>query len=91
MEHHVVECSFDKPLDEAEDKAMAESVDRYLAAHGGRWDRSYYSQDRTRLICDIEAPDSKTVRQAFLEANCPIDSIWQAKLFESEAVAHAKA
>lgn len=89
MEHHVVECSFDRPLDEAEDKAMSEAVDRHLEAHGGRWVRSYYSQDRTRLICDIEAPDSKTVRQAFMEARCPIDAIWQARLFETETAAKA--
>ena len=84
MEHHVVECSYDEPLSEADDKAAAAVVDQYLEANGGHWVRSYYSKDRTRMICDIEAPDAKIVRQAFFEAKIPVDAVYPAILYEKE-------
>ncbi len=84
MEHHLVECSFDEPLSKEDDMAAAAVVDGYLEAHGGHWARSYYSKDRTRMICDIEAPDTKIVRQAFLEAKIPVDALYPAIMFERE-------
>jgi hypothetical protein len=89
MNHFIVECRFDEPLNEAEDKRISSTVDSYLGQHEGRWIRSYYSKDRQRLICEFEAPDSETVAKAWEEADCPIESVWSAEVFEREAVPQA--
>lgn len=82
MEHCIVECSFDEPFTGEDERETASAIDRYLQEHGGHWVRSYYNKDRTRLICEFEAPDAATVRKAWEEAACPYDSVWVATVYE---------
>jgi hypothetical protein len=43
--------------------------------------RSYFSRDRTRLVCVYEAPDAEAVRRANRTANLPFDDVWSVDLF----------
>lgn len=56
----------------------------------GHWIRSYYNTERTRLICEFEAPDEETVRAAWSYAKCPIESLWPAIVFQREVFLQAQ-
>ena len=41
-----------------------------------RFVRTYFSADRTRMLCLYDAPDAEMVRQAQREAGVPFDDAW---------------
>jgi hypothetical protein len=86
MQHIIAECTFQKPITEEEDNRSAREIDKQLDLSGSRWIRSYYSQDRLRMICEFEAPDPDTVKAAYASAGCPLDTAWQATVFSGETV-----
>ena len=47
--------------------------------------RSYMSKDRRRMICLYHAPDAESVRAAQLQAGTPVERVWAAGLYESQA------
>lgn len=85
MQHIIVEYSFDAPFSEEEDRAAGKAIDARLAGSGGRWLRSFYSEDRKRLVCEFEAPDVETVTRAWEGAGFPSVTAWPATVFEAEA------
>ena len=79
----VVLVEYDLPP-EAEVEPMARRIDRCLKLRGARWMRSYMTQDTRRAICEFEAPDAESVREAFRSAGQSFDRAWVANLFSRE-------
>ncbi|MBE9169323.1 DUF4242 domain-containing protein [Pleurocapsales cyanobacterium LEGE 06147] len=59
------------------------------AERGIEWVRSYISLDRTRVICELNAPDAETIREAHLKFGIPFvreaclqQRVWSAMLIE---------
>jgi Protein of unknown function (DUF4242) len=50
------------------------------AEHGIEWIRSYVSLDRTRVICELNAPDAEVLREANRKFGFPFDRVWSAQL-----------
>jgi hypothetical protein len=76
----VVERSFPQAvifddLQAIEDKGAA-CLDLYKV----RFERSYFSHDRQRMICIYEAPDSESVRAANTQVGMPFDAVWSASV-----------
>jgi hypothetical protein len=46
------------------------------------WIQSYISNDRTRIICELNAPDAESVRKAQHRVNIPFDRVWSAMLIK---------
>ena len=69
---------------EAEAGAIARRIDRCLELRGARWMRSYVTQDQRRAICEFEAPDAESVREAFRMAGQAFDRVWVASLYWRE-------
>lgn len=51
-------------------------------AHNVRWIRSMMSRDRSRAICEFEAPDADTVRRSFRKVGLPFARIWTVDILE---------
>ncbi|HYD42584.1 MAG TPA: DUF4242 domain-containing protein [Anaeromyxobacter sp.] len=66
---------------EAEAEAIARRIDRCLELRGARWMRSYVSADGRRALCEFEAPDAESVREAFRSAGQPFDRAWVAQVY----------
>lgn len=60
----LVSRSFDEPVDFDELQSREDAARRCLQRHHVQFVRSYYSKDRTRLICLYRAPDAESVRVA---------------------------
>lgn len=84
MARIVVETTYDPPVtdqvwDELNQKAMP-----CLEARQIRWIRSLVSQDRRRSVCELDAVDAETVRDAYRRASVPFDRIWTAEILAAE-------
>ena len=84
MAHIVLEQSFEQPVGEEKFAEFAKRLDPCLALRRGTWVRSYFSADRKRVVCEFEAPDAESVREALRTANVPFDRVWSADLFKVE-------
>ena len=51
-----------------------------LDTHGVSFVRTYFSQDRKRMICLYRAPDAEAVREAQRKAGMPLDAVWSFRL-----------
>jgi hypothetical protein len=69
---------------EAEVESLARRIDKCLELRGARWMRSYLTPDGKRALCEFEAPDAESVREAFRMAGQPYDRAWVAQLFWRE-------
>ena len=69
---------------EAEWEPLARRMDRCLELRGARWMRSYITQDQRSAICEFEAPDAESVREAFRSAGQPFDRAWVASAYWRE-------
>jgi hypothetical protein len=76
----VVERSFDQPVAFEDIQAIEERGAWCLEAHGVRFERTYFSGDRRRMICVYEAPDAESVRLAQRRAGMPFGPVWPAHL-----------
>ena len=85
MAHIVLEQSFAEPLSDAAWGEMSKRLDPCLDVHRGTWVRSYFAADRKRIICEFEAPDAESVREALHNAGVPFDRVWRAEVFAVEA------
>jgi hypothetical protein len=57
------------------------------AAAGVEWVCSHVSRDRTRVICQLNAPDAEVIREAHRRFGIPFDRVWAATLMTPEAMA----
>ncbi|HKP95581.1 MAG TPA: nickel-binding protein [Fibrobacteria bacterium] len=86
MAHVIAESSFEKPFTEEEENRGAKEIDRSLEKTGSHWIRSYYSEDRRRMICEFEAADAESVRSAYTSAGVPLERVWLAVVFAGESL-----
>jgi hypothetical protein len=80
----IAEQSFKTALSDEELSRISRRLDACLEVRDGCWVRSYVSADRTRMICDFEAPDAESVRQAMRSAQVEFDRVWSAQVFAVE-------
>jgi hypothetical protein len=84
MAHVIVEQVFSEPLTDERYGQFAKQLDPCLEIRNGAWRRSSLSKDRLRVICEFEAPDAESVRQALRLANVPYERVWTADVFVVE-------
>lgn len=82
MKHFIVEYAFDPPLSEESYGAAFQALKPCLEMRGVTRLRSWLADDRTRAICEYEAVDTQTLRDAYHQANVPFARIWSGRIFE---------
>jgi hypothetical protein len=82
MPHFLVDYSFDPPLTEPALKGAFDALKPCLESRNIRRLRSWLADDRTRMVCEYEAADTQSVRDAYRSANVPYVRVWSAQLFE---------
>lgn len=75
----VIEVTY-PPLSEAEWNEANSRTLRWYAERGIEWIRSYLSLDRTRLICELNASDLESVREAPHKLSVSFDRVWSAAI-----------
>ena len=80
----MVEQSFDTPLSDDSYRKLAARIDPCLDVREAVWCRSYISADRKRIVCEFEAPDAESVREAMRSAGVPFERVWSAALLKIE-------
>jgi len=83
MARIVMEQTFEKPMSDEELAVFAKRLDPCLDLRYGTWARSYLASDRKRMLCEFEAPDAESVRDALRSANVPFDRVWAASVFDA--------
>jgi hypothetical protein len=78
----MMEQFFDPPLSDEEYGKLAQKVDPCLDQHNAIWIRSYIAADKKRCVCEFEALDAESVREAFRSAGVPFERVWAAELLE---------
>lgn len=66
------------------DDEWDESSSKILSCYeerGIEWIQTYLSLDRTRMICELNAPDLESVREVQRRLNIPFDHVWSAQVF----------
>ncbi len=91
MARVVLEQSFDQPMTDEQLADFAKRLDPCLDIRDGAWARSYLAGDRRRMICEFEAPDADSVREALRSANVPFDRVWSATVFDAAEFPEASA
>ena len=81
MARLVVERTFDPPLSDEELAVGARRLDKCLEQYGARWLCSYMSTDRSRMICEFEAPDAEAVRASHRSAAVAFERVWSAVVY----------
>lgn len=81
----IVEYTFAEPKSDDELSRMAARLDQCLEIRNGAWVRSSLSADRKRMICEFEAPDADSVREALRAAGQSFDRVWPATVFAVES------
>ena len=82
MARVMMEQFFDPPLSDEEYGKLAQKVDPCLGQHNAIWIRSYIAADKKRCVCEFEALDAESVREAFRSAGVPFERVWAAELLE---------
>jgi hypothetical protein len=82
MPHLVCEYDFDPPLGDEDYRSAFNALKPCLDVRGIRRLRSWLSEDRKRGICEYEAADMQSLRDAYRAASVPFARIWSGKLFE---------
>jgi hypothetical protein len=75
----IVERRFPSPISDADLMAFATRQANCLETHRVTYRRSLLSQDRRRMICEYDAPDTESVRRVQREAEGPFESVWVAE------------
>jgi hypothetical protein len=81
----IVERTLNEPVT-VEQVAASVASSPCLQAHGVRFVRSLISLDGLRMVCEYEAPDAETVRQANRKSGLRFDRVWTAHELRSENV-----
>jgi len=72
----VVERSFAAPVSLADVQAKEDAGQWCLDTYDVRFVRTWFSADRTRMLCLYSAPDAESVRAAQLQAQMPLERVW---------------
>jgi len=84
MARVMVEQVFTEPFSDERYASIAKRLDECLEIRNGMWRRSSLSKDKLRLVCEFEAPDAESVREAFRTAGTPFERVWAADVFAVE-------
>jgi uncharacterized protein DUF4242 len=84
MARVIVEQVFSEPFTDERYASFSKRLDGCLEVRSGMWRRSSLSKDKLRLICEFEAPDAESVREAFRAAGIPFERVWTADVFAVE-------
>jgi hypothetical protein len=84
MARILVEQIFTEPFTDERYAAFAKAVDPCLDVRDGIWRRSSLSKDKLRMVCEFEAPDAESVREAFRNAGVPFERVWTADVYAIE-------
>ena len=74
----LLEQVFDPPMSDEAYGKLAQRLDPCLEVRDACWCRSYVSADRKRVICEFEARDAESVREALRTAGLPFERVWTA-------------
>ena len=80
----LMEQSFETPLSEEDEAKFAKRLDECLKLRNSAWARSYLALDRKRMMCEFEAPDAESVRQALRSSGLTFDRVWTAHVYTAE-------
>jgi hypothetical protein len=80
----MVEQVFPEPFTDEQYAAFAKKVDPCLEVRNGMWRRSSLSVDRMRMVCEFEAPDAESVREALRVAGIAYERVWSANVYAVE-------
>jgi hypothetical protein len=72
----LVERSWDEPVTMEEIQAIEDAGAWCLETHKVKFVRTFFSTDRTRMVCLYQAPDAESVRLAQRQAEMPVDLAW---------------
>ena len=84
MARVMVEQVFTEPFTDERYAAFAKELDPCMDVRGGMWRRSSLSKDKMRMVCEFEAPDAESVREAFRASGVPFERVWTADVFAVE-------
>jgi hypothetical protein len=84
MARVIAEQIFEHPVAEDALTDFTKRLAPCLDLRDGTWTRSYVSSDRRRMVCEFEAPDADSVREALRSAGIPFDRVWTAQMFDHE-------
>ncbi len=84
MARVMVEQTFDEPMTDERYAAFAKKVDPCLELRNGMWRRSTLAVDKLRMVCEFEAPDAESVREAFRTSAIAYERAWTAEVFAVE-------
>jgi hypothetical protein len=84
MARVMVEQVFTEPFTDERYAAFAKELDPCLEVRDGMWRRSSLSKDKLRMVCEFEAPDAESVREAFRTSGVAFERIWTADVFAIE-------
>ena len=46
------------------------------------WIHTFMSSERTRLVCEANAPDAEVIRETYRRLNVPFERVWSAPLLQ---------
>jgi hypothetical protein len=84
MARVMVEQVFTEPLTDERYSFFAKKLDPCLEVRNGAWRRSSLSSDKLRMVCEFEAPDAESVREACRMAGLAFERVWTADVFAVE-------
>jgi len=82
MPYLIVQYNFDPPLTDESLRKAFDALKPCLEMRGIRRLRTWLADDRRRMICEYQAADAQTVRDAYQSANVGYGHIWAGQLFE---------
>lgn len=82
----VVERSFDESVRLEDIQAIEDAGAGCLEMRNVKFVRTFFSNDRKRMICLYKAPDAESVRQAQREAKVPFNAVWAFRMMRQEAL-----
>jgi hypothetical protein len=83
MARIVMEQRFEQPMSDQALSDFAKCLVPCLDIRNGTWARSYVSNDRRRVLCEFEAPDAESVRDALRSCGISFDRVWSAQVFDA--------
>ena len=72
----LVRRSFAQSVELADIQAREDAAAWCLDVRHVKFVRTYFSMDRTRMLCLYRAPDAESVREAQRIAPMPMDDVW---------------
>lgn len=84
----LVTRSFVEPVSLESIQAIEDAAGWCLESHKVRFVRTFFSQDRRRMLCLYQAPDAESVRLAQLRIGMPIEEVLPFRTMRFEHIAH---